>query len=520
MRMLTKLLLFGFLLGGAPAMAQDAQAPIQVPQLDPGDLGQPDFRFEASIPAAANLIPRGPGARSGHIWIGNTGHSIRIIGEVDGPAPVWPQDKGSILAKDHVEVWLAGPDDVDMPPIGYGNQFGMTTMDSEADCAPMRSPRSDEDDASAQQKCRDWFDTQKEDYRPLFTRLFIRQWLLGGKMTGEFFATPAYETLTQDYGLDMSRVKPDGAVQFRYEVRPGKTGYRFEIDIPYDAFPPLNATEISSLRFMVDVFSAAPQSRKEGAFSTTSATRAYGNPATFSKLRLEPPIAFQLSPCGNKLEGADAYGANHPAWFLPDFKPQDSYQADAFLVVNEAHGYQYEPGDTMSPTIRPIQFFWHQIGTTEWVCGPQLTYRSGMMIREYPEKVSKDGFDARRSPDGSLLIKEGPLVWISEFGSGQCGACPWTELRILAIDSNENLVTLLNLGSRIGGPPEPSSGDFSVSRDWSRIVEYDAKENDDGDEIWSSVTYCRGDVGYDVCDSKQEVKPPDPPVIRQLLENQ
>ena len=500
-----------------PVSAQESQPPIPVPQIDPGRLGQPGYRFAAGVPQVVNLISHGNGARTGHLWFGNTGESLRIIGEVDGDSPVWPNDANSILAKDHVEVWLSGAGNLDLPPIGWGNQFGETQLESEKACSEIHSSQDSTKDTAAQEKCSDWFITQR-NYRPYFKRLFVRQWLLASGVSEEVYATAAYDKVSNEYGInELAALKPRGEVKFRSVPRPGKDGYYFEIDIPYSSFPPLNTHQKSELRLMVDVFSASAPGKKEGAFSTSSAARAYGKPETFNVLRFDHARSFNMSPCGNKLEGTDAYQKVHPAWFIPKASTIDQYQTDAFVIVNEAHGYQYEPGDTNSPTVRPVHFFWSAIGGKEWVCGPQLTYRAGNTIREYGDQVSPEGFDAKRTTDAKLLIKEGPEAWFSEFGSGQCGACPRMRLKILTLDSNLNLILLLDLEKRIGGSPEPSSGDITVAPDWSEIVEYVQMDSDDA-PAWSSVAYCLNSGRYAECGRKNDVKPPDPPVIRQKLE--
>ena len=495
------------------ASAQIDQPTIRVPQLDPGTLGQPGFQFAGGVPQTVNLIPHAEGARSGHLWIGNTGQSLRIVGEVDGNAPLWPQSANSILAKDHVEVWVAGPADVELPPIGWGDQFEQHELADANGCSGVPSTPAPQVDVAAQERCRGWF-TEQEKYRSLFKRLFVRQWLLAGGISEESYATPAYGVVSAKYAGDRLVVlKPQGEVRFRADSRAGKPGYIFEIDIPYSSFPPLNTLQLSELRLLVDVFSRAPQGGRYGPFSSTSATRAYGKLGTFNLLRFDPAHMFELSPCGDKLQGADIYRNMQPAWFIPRVNSDHPYQADAFLIVNETHGYQYAPGNAVSPTVRPVHFFWRGIGATEWVCGPQLTYRLGNTIREFGSTVSEEGFDARRTTDGKLLIKEGPEVWWSEFRSGQCGACPRMQLKILALDANLNLITLLDIGETIGGGYLPSSGDIAVSPDWSQVVEYQQDEK----QAWSSVTYCLKSGLYTQCNRKVDVKPPEPPVIRQKL---
>lgn len=507
--------LLGFSLSG---LAQINRPAIPVPQLDPGTLGCPGFRFVGGVPRVVKLIPHGAGARSGHLWLGNTGQSLRIVGEVDGDAPQWPQKANTILAKDHVEVWLAGPADVELPPVGWGDQFEQHELADAEGCSGIPSTPAPRVDVTVQEKCRGWFANQ-EKYRSLFKRLFVRQWLLASGISVESYATPAYGIVSTKYAGDrLAVLKPQGDVRFRAETRPGKPGYMFEIDIRYSSFPPLNTLQLSELRLLVDVFSAAPQGKRHGPFCSTSATRAFGELETFNRLRLHPPRVFELSPCGDKLQAPDIYRNVQPAWFIPKVASDDPYQADAFLIVNEAHGYQYEPGDTISPTLRPIHFFWHGISAGEWVCGPLLTYRKGNTIREFGSEVPEEGFDARRAPDGNVLIRQGPEVWWSEFGSGQCGACPRMQLKILALDSNLNLITLLDLGVTIGGGEVmPWSGDITVSPDWSQVTEYLKAGPDDAHLTWSSVTYCLESKSYRQCGRKVDVKPPEPPVIRREL---
>ena len=476
---------------------------------------QPAPQAASAAPATADLIPGGAGARGGHITITNTGQALRIEGELDGSTPDWPQNSSGILAKDHVEVWLAGPADVELPPIGWGHQFGAHELASAQSCAEADQGRILPNPAESEKKCRDWY-ARQEKYRPLFSRLFVRQWLLAPGVAEEAFATPAYQLVAAKYaGKRLAELEPRGAVNFHAETHPGKPGYTFQIDIPYSSFPPLNTLDLREVRLMVDVFSAAPAGKRDGPFSSTSSTREFGKPATFNRLRLDPPRVFALAPCQERLQGDDIYGYPQPAWFIPKADAGQAFQADAFLVVNEVHGYQYEPGDTISPTLRPIHFFWHAISPDEWVCGPQLAYRQGTIVRNFGPEVSDQGFDARRTPEGKLLIKSGPQAWWSEFGSGQCGACPHMRLQILELDANLNLIVLLNLDDTVGGlSPFASSGDVTITPDWSRVVEYGLDEND----VWTSVEHCYTGATYQECGRKTDVKPPSPPVIRNKLE--
>ena len=151
---------------------------------------------------------------------------------------------------------------------------------------------------------------------------------------------------------------------------------------------------------------------------------------------------------------------------MPRANQSFDFERDAFIVVNEGKGYQYEP-EALSPTAHPVHYFWHVIGENEWVCGPHLTYRKGDKRQSFDVDVDEDGFDAHRLPGGDLLIKVGPRVYGSAFGSGQCGACPRTELRVFRLNTNMKIQNALELG-RIVDTDE--SHDFTVSPDWSQVV--------------------------------------------------
>ncbi|MGH9572943.1 MAG: hypothetical protein ACRD40_05355 [Candidatus Acidiferrales bacterium] len=498
--------------------AENAQPPISVPEEDPGVLGQAGYRFENGVPGGVSLIPHGAGARNGRVWVGNTGASIRIVGEVDGPAPDWPKDRDSILLKDHVEVWFAQSGTVQLPPAEWSQRFeaDVTTPDA---CANLQTQGVR--DENPQQECRDWFATQ-EQYRPIFQRLFVRQWLLANGISEEAYATPAYDAVTTKYKPDgIEALKPSGDVQFRSQARAGKTGYLFEVDIPYSAFPPLDSAPVADMRLMVDVFSAAAQGHREGAFSTTASNRAFGKPETFNKLEFNPPLPFQITPCNVPLSGKmQEFSPVYPAWFIPS-AGAGGFQADTFLL--EDWGGPDGETHSVSPSVFPMHNFWRKLGLVEWVCGPNLAYRNGSMIHSFhtditlsngDKSVSEEGFDARKDADGTALVKTGPRVW-NAASMSQCGACDRVDFTIYAIDKNLNLIRILGVDDVIDAPGLASQ-DFSLSPDWSNVVEYDQKSDAEGK--WSSKTYCRSGMAYSVCGSQDEdVKPPEPSLIRQFL---
>src|ERR1700675_4558597 len=197
------------------------EKPVSVPQMAASLQGS--IAAFKGMPPDIALIPQGAGARNGHLWIRNVGHALVIAGEVDGDPPDFPKNQNWILSKDHIEVWLAAGTDVSMPAIGWGNQFNQNEFPKgQESCADFTKvqPGSPDSLERREQKCRDWVATQ-ERYRPVFKRLFVRQWLLTDYYSVESYATPAFEAITRDFASDHpayseevpSMLKPQGKIQ-------------------------------------------------------------------------------------------------------------------------------------------------------------------------------------------------------------------------------------------------------------------------------------------------------------------
>jgi hypothetical protein len=524
------LLLFSFFIL-TPAWAQVSGAPQAAPNAvrvsHVSQLPDPNDTLFGTAPDIT-LVPRDEGARHGHLWIRTWPDGLYIAGKVDGGPPDFAYARDQILSNDHIEVWLAGAPDVDLPEIGWGNQFEDVTLDRGAEsCADWvksdqsANSRADFDPLRA---CQKWAASQVR-YRPYFKRLFARQLLMTPDFTVEAFATPAFEEIERWFGGIPDVMKPQGNPNMlRADTRahPEPTGYSFQVFIPRGAFPPLPALNATKLYLLVDVFNAAPAGKKMGAESTSSPARVWGKPDTFNVLRLDPPISFSVTPCNLPLTGTDKRRKEHPPWLIPDSDPRQLGVSDTFIVVNDAAGYRYEP-EGLSPTMSVTHHFWKNVGNEEWVCGPEMTYTKGGRSYGASSTIGEEGFDAKRLADGTLLVKDGPRAVYSEFGSGECGACPTSDLRIFDVGKDLIPYEALALGNLVGGAGRPiESQDFTVSPDWGRITEYDLAGNV---ETWSSTTWCLekihglkngGDYAYRPCDHKENVKPPDPPVVEKL----
>jgi hypothetical protein len=99
---------------------------------------------------------------------------------------------------------------------------------------------------------------------------------------------------------------------------------------------------------------------------------------------------------------------------------------------------------------------------------------------------------------------------------GQCGACPRVDVRIFAVDKNLKVSQALDLSGIID--TNGQSEDFALSDDWTKVIQFEeAPENDKGEAgAWSSITWCLNGKEYEKCEEKQNVQPPDPPLLKEL----
>jgi len=473
-------------------------------------------------PPSLLLIPSTPGARQGGVWLRSDKSGLYIWGQVDGGEPDWPEQKREILAKDHIEVWLAAETDVPMPPIGWGNQFAWVELKSRDDCK--KPPSHDGKDVGDPATCEQWY-TDQIHYRSRFKRLFLRQWLIAENHVVEAYASAAYSDLRATLFNEFlpAALEPKGIEQIQTGTRatPDKmgerpTGYGFYVFIPYGAFPPTRQLELRDLLLMVDVFSPAPEGKKMGAYSSTSATREWGNPASFNHVRLDPPRRFALSPCQSPLQEADLYDRKYPAWFFPAQASDHATIVSAdYIAANPAEGYMYGPGG-VSPQFRKYQHFWKPLQDGAWICGPPLTWRKDDVVKKARFVVDEEWFDARPLPDGWSLARSGPSASTqSRFASGQCGAATVASLDMYAISPAGEISQAFKFSHVLRCfSDDPQAADFEISPDWQRITIYQFFTESgkfDARPHWDSTTYCLEDHAYQRCAESKDATPPNPP---------
>ena len=529
---------FALILALAPSAALARQSNVVV--ISPGDPSNPH-----SGPATFNLIPKEPGARTGRIWVNYADDGLDIYGEIGAnPSDVRsPAEKKDMLASDHVEVWLSTTTGVALPPIGYGNQFGENDLKSAADCGPLEnesepgSPRTSDVGA-----CQSWYADQLE-YRKQFERLFTRQWLTAAPEdnsgeSGHFedFATSAYNSLSAGFYAnelpDLLRPKSDDGFKSTFspilsgpksssaqgpQPKMVVTGYRFDILIPWDAFPPSNDFNLNQFWLMVDVFTHAPAGKKMGALSTTSPERVWGKPATFNRVALKAPRQYIISPCSATPTLTDLYGDSHPAWYFPTAGADPLILSSVFDIENPAGGYMYSPS-SVSPIVRQEEHFWKSLPDGATVCGPDLAWQKGKLIKPSKFDVEKKYFEVKPLDDGWLIVRTGPdMGTLSQFGSGQCGACPTVNLQMYAISPDGEASLALVISSVLSGfGDQPADADFTIAPDWSRItyfVDTAADSENAQSDTWSSTTFCLAGHTYNKCGAAKNTTPPNPRFI-------
>ena len=542
------LLLLFFLLVLAPAWAQvpGAQQPAPIVVRPAQFTGQlKSIEQFTSGPPDITLVPRGEGARRGRLWIRTASFypffgaptSLFIAGKVEGPPPDFPDSRDMVPAKDHIEIWLAASRDVELPDIGWDNQFGQVTLPKGAasceDWAKNEQP-GPEAVSDRVKGCQEWAAEQVR-YRQYFKRLFVRQWLLAPREQMELFATPAFEHIIDWYtgpnGSDddfHKTMKPQGSLNINVFREP--SGYSFAVFIPFDAFPPLPTLDTSELYVLVDVFSAAPPGKKMGAYSTSSPARVWGKPSTFNILRLDPPFSLPLTFCKLPLGETPKARTEHLTWVLPKFEGFSggiNILSDTFDLRNTFACGAWDPFGS-SPWVYRTHHFW--MGTRKeigvWVCGPNLTiakvgnsetFPFGKS-ETFPDVVGEEGLDYKQMPDGRLLIKFGPKIW-EGTGCFQGGGAPSTDLRIFDLGWDMELHPALKLGDTIDGM-NLLSQDFTVSPDWSQVTQYDLVGNQAA-RAWASITWClkpnrQNEYIYVKCSESENVQPPNPPVLKEL----
>jgi hypothetical protein len=475
----------GVLSRAEPLRPPDDTLPLVVDfELD-GEIGE--WRDLPVRYGAAELGDRGRDLR---VWVGQVEGGIAVAGE--GSAARFDPATGS-----GVGFWLADATPPEFPPVGWGHQFGYEELSGVEECAEYEEGWEDS-------SCREWFNDQLEYRRELKT-LFVRRWQADAWHVRETYAGPAWSALDSLARDRLQPLEPHGEPSFEHQAKNRKT--QFELFLPWAAFPPLAPPTIDSVRIAVDL---PPTSSVE--------------PPILDTVLLAQARQYRVTRCELGERAAIIRPVPNSAFRVPSvargvvFRPIDDRDLTAVVILdNEAGGYLYTPDSTIaSPVAFAAEFYTRDLEDGGTLCGPVLAYRADT-VRTQPKLeqlvwagMSVDGADpvfaehqlaVRRLPDGSLLVKEGPWIWSSYYGSGQCGGCPRVSVGINHIDTTTGVMTPALLHSVVA---EYFDTEMTVSPDWVEVTVYESEhdyEQETETVTWTATTYCYqpGDRRYDVC---------------------
>lgn len=448
-------------LGAAPLAAQSmtlARTPAPpIPFIE-------DFRHDGDVAEwRARPIDRqigsGPGIPQVLVWVGQVAEGLVVAAELRTARDIDPDAALSIA--------LAAADSPRLPPLGWGNQFGFTSVADSASCG------SDELDAWQEDDCRVWIRTQDRHRRRL-APLFQRGWtvpLARPDAWEEVRAGPAFAGLGPIARSKLAALEPRGALAVRERAIAGTAGGRgIEILIPWAAAPPFAAPDLERVSLGVGIGDPARESRRLG-----RALRQHITPCRYGT------AGMLISGGEERIPRFASEGA------VPYMVPEPSGDLRSLIVLdNEAAGYAYEPEpDMRSPAAFRVEYPVIDVGRGERLCGPVAALaRDGERVTPPGWTETGEGnpagmlidpktIDVRRLANGDLLVKSGPRVVYSYYGSGQCGACPRVLLEFLhvgmATGEVDRALSLLDV-------VDDDDLEIEVSDDWRRV------------SIWRAVT--------------------------------
>lgn len=503
------------------------QSPVSVPDVGPAYSGTAaPHDWHGQLPSFT-LTPAAPGAPAGKIWVRKSEAGMVIAGQVEGASPDFPKSVAELMAKDHVEVWLAVVPNPVLPVLGWGNQFGDNELrQGETSCATEKNIAGDPPDQQDIQQCVEWVKRQKS-YRTQLKRLFARQWQLAPGLGKEAFSVPAYQAIQQNFIGSDKEFSPEPPKELRpqesvpeLKTKPAEHGYDFEILVPWKLFPPVNSTAPREFYLLVEVFAAAPPGKKTGAYATTSPGRRYADFAAFHRLTFENPRQYTISECAYPPMGLDFLSKPLPGYFFPG---ESAVVAHTFVLENYRAGYAYKPAG-LSPVTRSTDFFSRELAPGEHLCGPALRHFKAGKGTDFTLAgeegrhaviVDKAGFDIHKLSSGTLLVRNGPQSSYSLFGSGQCGACPRVELQVYSIAADLRIKRLISIYDVIGNFIDDM--DVQLSPDWERISVYRSHSEYASDEHppgWDDEFYCLRQDTYQKCGVPAHNPPPEPRTIK------
>lgn len=463
------------------------------------------------------VIPASETRPAARVWLGVTADGLAVAAVVQtagGPATGVPSPRQAALspAGPLFTLHLATGTPLELPPVGFGNQFGFETLQSEDECVPLTA-------GGDQAECRRWFQHQL-DYREQLRQLMHRAWEITPSRVRELVSSRALEGLPEEAREKASALVGGALPEASWSQVPG-SGQAFEILIAWDAFPPVEGLELKQLRFAFEV-GAAPGTVDE---------------VSYKVLDLAMPRRYSLTPCRYGLQnvlidngpGIARRPTSSDARYL--IQPGSSLDVRSVWVLDhETRGYLYFPEPTtLAPALYQATFFAHELGDDHWLCGPVIAAATSSEVSETIELTRSGGalgnagadlildsaeVHVRELPDGAFLVTEGPLVYYSAYGSGQCGACPRVSLEVYRLEREGLRLTPLfayrTVDPWAGADEAGIEVQVSAAQDTISIWEWHAQTDTEAGR-WSLERHCLdpGLDGYGLCEQSDTVPQPE-----------
>lgn len=496
--------------GPAPARAQDT-AVRPIPEIEDfqhdGVVGEWRSRPMDRVLAAGDRTPQAL------VWVGRTARGLVVAAEIRAGLAV----DGSATLR----IGLAGPDSLRLPPIGWGHQFGDEVVPDSAGCEAFDFAAEDPE------PCRRWVVRQKR-IRARLPALFEREWrvpIAFPDSVVEVRAGAAFAGLAPAVRDRLRPLAPRGLPRALARPIAGTAGgVGLEVLIPWGSFPPVPAPDLDAVRLRVDwvrpegadaVAAAASTGEVRAGERVDAVTAAetgrswvaLGTPRPLSR-----PLEHRITPCEYGVEGLlipggeSRFGRPASPGAVAYMIPEGSGDLRALIVLdNEAAGYQYQPDpEAISPAAYEVSYGVLDIGRGERLCAPELALaRAGARVTPpdwtrtgagdpFERQVDLRQLEVRRLDDGDLLVKSGPRVRWSYYGSGQCGACPRVALDLFRVSEATGAVThLFRLLETVD--PGASDVELEVSDDWGVVTVYRSVTRWDADPpevTWRAVRHC------------------------------
>ena len=458
------------------------------------------------------------------VWLGQVPTGIVVAAEVRGASQDSPDPA-------RLSIWLSDADSPILPPIGWGHQFGFETLNDEAECGQMDWGEE------GRELCVRWYGAQvthRESLKPLLARRWSVS-VASPETIRENLADPAFEGLDPGIREKLAPLEPAGSPTVRSRPIAGaESALGLEILIPWDAFPPVRPLDLDAVILGVAWDSG------------TGSRSGDGDPAR--RRMLAAPLRHRLTACGYGLREIALFDRPEISVRLPSEEaalfmiPDRSLELRRLIVLdNEAHGYQYDPDSTVvSPAAFEADYSSIDLGEGESLCTPFLTYRKEERVSSAAAQtrtgegspwellVDSRHLETRRLEDGDWLVKQGPRVWWTYYGSGQCGACPRAGIDLFHVEAATGRVTpALSVVTVAAG--DGNDIEIDLSPDWLGVTVYRSVTDWDIEPpstTWKATRYCFRDAGdagpsggeppkvddppgYEVCGEEESV--PEPP---------